>query len=52
MKEFFSVSQEEILENGMPRKVATSCREVLEEYLSCHQNLDYQISGRMELSID
>ena len=27
--------------------IATSCREVLDEYLSCHQNLDHQISGRL-----
>ena len=46
MKEFFSVSHEEVENNGKPRRVATSCREVLDEYLSCHQNLDHQISGR------
>lgn len=49
MKEFFSVSHEEVSENGMPRKIATSCREVLDEYLSCHQNLDHHISGRLEM---
>ena len=47
MKEFFSVSHEEVSKNGTPRKVATSCREVLDEYLSCHQNLDHHISGRL-----
>lgn len=49
LKEFFSVSHEKVSVNGKPRRVATSCREVLEEYLSCHQNLDYQINGRMQL---
>ena len=47
MKEFFSISHEEVSKNGTPRKVATSCREVLDEYLSCHQNLDHHISGRL-----
>lgn len=47
MKDFFSVSHEEISQNGKPMQVATSCREVLDEYLSCHQNLDHQVSGRL-----
>ena len=49
MKDFFSVSHEEVAENGRPRRVATSCREVLDEYLSCHQNLDHHISGRLTI---
>ena len=49
MKDFFSVSQEEIEQNGKPRTVATSCREVLDEYLSCHQNLDHPLSGRLKI---
>jgi 5'-nucleotidase len=49
MKEFFSISHEEVSKNGKPRRVATSCREVLDEYLSCHQNLDHQISGRFRV---
>jgi 5'-nucleotidase len=49
MKDFFSISHEEISQNGMPRRVATSCREVLDEYLSCHQNLDHHISGRLKI---
>lgn len=47
MEEFFSVSLREVEPNGKPRRVATSCREVLDEYLSCNQNLDHQISGRL-----
>ena len=49
MKDFFSVSHEEVEANGKPRRVATSCREVLDEYLSCHQNLDHEISGRLKV---
>jgi 5'-nucleotidase len=49
MKEFFSVSHEEVAQNGKPRRVATSCREVLDEYLSCHQNLDHKIGGRLKI---
>lgn len=48
MKDFFSVSHEEVEENGKPRRIATSCREVLDEYLSCHQGLDHQIDGRLK----
>lgn len=46
-KDFFSISHEEISENGKPRRVATSCREVLDEYLSSHQNSDRQTDGRL-----
>jgi 5'-nucleotidase len=49
IKDFFSVSHEELERNGKPRKIATSCREILDEYLSCHQGLDHQISGRLEI---
>ena len=49
MKDFFSISHEEVVQNGNPRRVATSCREVLDEYLSCHQNLDHHISGRLRI---
>ncbi len=46
-KDFFSISHEEIEENGKPRRVATSCREVLDEYLSSHRNLDRHIEDRL-----
>ncbi len=49
MKNFFSVSREEVEPNGKPRRVATSCREVLDEYLSCHQGLDHRSSGRLKI---
>jgi 5'-nucleotidase len=48
LKDFFSISHEEVAQNGKPRRVATSCREVLDEHLACHQNLDHHISGRLE----
>ena len=47
MQEFFSVSHEDVSKNGNPRRIATSCREVLDEYLSAHQNMDHHISGRL-----
>ena len=49
LKDFFSISHEEVAQNGKPRQVATSCREVLDEFLSCHQNLDHHISGRLKI---
>ena len=48
MKDFFFVSHEEVEQNGKPRMIATSCREVFDEYLSCRQGLDHQISGRLK----
>ena len=49
LENFFSVSLEEISKNGEQRIIATSCRDILDEYLSSHQNLDRQISGRLIL---
>ena len=49
MKEFFSIAPEEIAQNGQPRVISTSCREVLDEYLSCRQNVDCQVSGRLKI---
>ena len=49
LKEFFSVSHEEIAQNGESKTVATSCREVLDEYLSCHQNMDRKADGRLNI---
>lgn len=49
MKDFFSVSHEEVTQNGEPKIVVTSCREVLDEYLSRYQNLDRHISGRLKI---
>ena len=47
LEKFFSISMDEITGNGKPRPVATSCRDILDEYLSGHQNLDRRISGRL-----
>ena len=49
LKDFFSISHEEVSQNGKPRRVATSCSEILDEYLSCHRNSDHQISGRIKV---
>jgi len=43
----YSVPIEEISGNGKPRMVATDSQEILEEYLSEHQNLDRSVSGRL-----
>lgn len=40
---------EEVAKNGTPRVVATSCQEVLDEYLSTHQHLDSKVEGRITL---
>ncbi len=46
-EEFFSVSLEEVSQNGKPIVVSTSCRSIFDEYLSIHQNLDREVSGRL-----
>lgn len=47
IENFFSIPVEEIEANGSARMVSTSCREILDEYLSAHQNLDRDITGRL-----
>ena len=47
LEAFFSVSREEVSQNGEPKMIATSCSEILDEYLSCHQNLDREVCGRL-----
>lgn len=46
-EDFFSVSFDEVAENGTPIMVSTSCRGIFDEYLSNHQNLDREVSGRL-----
>ena len=43
----FGISLDEINKNGKPRMVASSCRDILEEYLSENQHLDSSGSGRI-----
>ena len=47
VEDFFNVPLAELAENGAPKVIATSCREILDEYLSNCQNLDRQVSGRL-----
>ena len=47
LENFFSVPYDEVAKNGKPRMVSTSCREILDEYLSVHNALDREISGRL-----
>lgn len=47
LKDFFSLSLDEVALNGKPRRIATSCREVIDEYLSSHQNIDHHITDRL-----
>lgn len=47
MDRFFHISLDEIKKNGATKVIATSCRGIVEEYMSCHQNLDRQVCGRL-----
>ena len=46
-EEFFNVPFDEISANGKPVIVSTSCCSVFDEYLSTHQNLDREVTGRL-----
>ena len=47
LEDFFNISLDEISENGKPVVISTSCRSIFDEYLSNHQNLDRDITGRL-----
>jgi 5'-nucleotidase len=47
VEDFFNIPLAELAKNGAPKVIATSCREILDEYLSNSQNLDRQVSGRL-----
>ena len=47
VEEFFSVPLSALQKNGKIRKLSTSCRDILDEYLSEKQNLDSVICGRL-----
>ncbi|MBQ9459366.1 MAG: bifunctional metallophosphatase/5'-nucleotidase [Oscillospiraceae bacterium] len=46
-KDIFNIGLDEVSKNMKPRVIATSCRSVLEEYLSDHQHLDHQNGERL-----
>jgi len=45
--DFFSVPLSDFQSNGKIRKLTTSCRDILDEYLSDKQNLDRTVCGRL-----
>lgn len=47
IENFFNIPLSEIEKNGKPRMVSTSCREILDEYLSVHPGLERSVSGRL-----
>ncbi|MBR2078982.1 MAG: 5'-nucleotidase C-terminal domain-containing protein [Clostridia bacterium] len=47
LEDFFNISFDEISENAKPVVVATSCLGIFDEYMSNHQNLDREITGRL-----
>ncbi len=46
-EKFFSIPLDDVSQNGKPLVVSTSCRSIFDEYLSTHQNLDREITGRL-----
>ncbi len=47
LEDVFNIKLEELEKNGAPRIVTTSCRQVIEEYLSANQHLDRQEGDRL-----
>ena len=47
LEDVFNIPMAEIEANGKPRIVSTSCRQVIEEYLSAHQHLDRVAGDRL-----
>ena len=47
MEDALALSHAEAAENGEMRVIASSCREILDEYLSRHQNLERSVNGRL-----
>jgi 5'-nucleotidase len=47
IESFFGIPLEEVSRNGTPRAIATSCFEIIDEYLSSQQNLDREVCGRL-----
>ncbi len=46
-EEFFNIPFAEVSANGAPVVVSTSCCSIFDEYLSCHQNLEREVTGRL-----
>ena len=51
-EDVFNVPMSEIEQNGKPRIVATSCRDVIEEYLSSHPHIDRIEGDRLILNLN
>ena len=51
MKEGFNIEREEIEANGSSKIISTSCRDVIEEYLSTHQHIDVSVEENKRLVI-
>lgn len=51
MEDSFDIKPSEILKNGKRRTISTSCRQVIEEYLSENQHLD-RIAGDRLIIVD
>ena len=47
MEDSFNITLDEVEENGKSKIIATSCRDIIEEYLSTHQHLDRSGKGRL-----
>lgn len=45
---YLNISSEELLDSGKHKVVTTSARDVLEEYLRTHQNIESKIEGRLK----
>ena len=51
LKEAFNITLEEIEQNGTHRIVSTSCRDVIEEYLSNNQHINVSVEENQRLIV-
>ena len=47
LQKFLNISLEEAKENAFPRVLATSCRDIIEEYMMVNPHLSSEVEGRL-----
>ena len=47
MQDFLTLSLEEVKANALPRVLATSCRDIVEEYMMVNPHLSREVEGRL-----
>ena len=51
MQDFLTLSMEEAKANALPRVLATSCRDIIEEYMMVNPHLSREVEGRLVVKL-